>query len=249
MKIKKHAHGMFSGGAKPPPEYWVWSEMRQRCQNMKAWAWRWYGAKGIKVCDRWDDPSVFIADMGPKPSPKHTLDRIDTLGDYEPGNCRWATMLEQSRNKTTSISIDGVSIAEIAESLGMNYSSVYRRLRAGWPPEKIMNTQKTTNGRRSNNRLLTVGETTMTIAEWSRETGLPFHLIHSRVERGVSHEEAIMKGDRRHKGEACYQSKLTAKQVIEIRNSGEKGTVLAKQYGVSSTLIYMIKKNKIWVSV
>jgi hypothetical protein len=73
--------------------------MRTRCHNPKNAAYRYYGGRGIKVCERWNAFTNFLADMGAKPSAAHSLDRIENDGDYEPGNCKWATRSEQQRNK------------------------------------------------------------------------------------------------------------------------------------------------------
>jgi hypothetical protein len=81
--------------------YSVWSSMIQRCRSEKNSHWHRYGGRGIKVCQRWiDSLANFYADMGPRPSPKHTIDRINNDGNYEPGNCRWATHAENARNGT-----------------------------------------------------------------------------------------------------------------------------------------------------
>lgn len=75
--------------------------MRQRCLNPKAIGYKRYGGRGITVCDQWRDSfEAFLADVGPRPSAAHSIDRIDNDGNYEPGNVRWATTAQQHANKT-----------------------------------------------------------------------------------------------------------------------------------------------------
>lgn len=78
--------------------YYTWVAMRQRCNNPRSQSFKWYGGRGIRVCPQWDDFAVFSADVGARPSPKHSIDRIDVNGNYEPGNVRWATLSEQRHN-------------------------------------------------------------------------------------------------------------------------------------------------------
>ncbi len=81
------------------PEYGCWSGMLNRCRYPRNASWKYYGARGITVCERWKDFAAFLQDVGRRPSPKHSLDRINSNGNYEPGNVRWATQSEQNRNR------------------------------------------------------------------------------------------------------------------------------------------------------
>ncbi len=87
-------HGLSSG-----PEYQSWRNMIQRCTNPNNARFSQYGGRGILVCEPWKDFLTFLADMGPRPSDTHSLDRIDNDKGYEPSNCRWATMIEQQHNR------------------------------------------------------------------------------------------------------------------------------------------------------
>jgi hypothetical protein len=81
------------------PEYRAWCDLRSRCNNPKVKQYDDYGGRGISVCERWDDYANFLADMGRRPSPAHSIDRRDNDGNYEPSNCRWATKEEQMQNR------------------------------------------------------------------------------------------------------------------------------------------------------
>lgn len=103
--------------------YSSWVNMRTRCENPRSTQWKWYGAKGVQVCDRWKTFGLFLDDMGERPSRNHTLDRIDGTRGYEPGNVQWSVQTEQCRNRTSNRAVirdDGTqyrSMADAAEAI------------------------------------------------------------------------------------------------------------------------------------
>ena len=118
------------------PEYRAWQTMRVRCTNPQNAAWKDYGGRGITVCSRWmDDPIAFVSDMGPKPSPKHELDRIDNDGPYSPENCRWVLRTVNSRNRRSNRTVthagETLTVSEWAERMGIGVSALKYRLDAG----------------------------------------------------------------------------------------------------------------------
>jgi hypothetical protein len=133
----KTTHGMTK-----TPEWDIWSAMRGRCNNPGDKRFADYGGRGIKVDDSWRDFSNFYRDMGPRPTPDHSLDRINNDGNYEPGNVRWATRKEQQRNRAITAVVEWRGetkpVAEWAEILGMEYQTLSCRLRRGWSVERAM---------------------------------------------------------------------------------------------------------------
>lgn len=117
------------GAATRHPLYKMWHGMRVRCRDEKSRHFPNYGGRGISVCERWDDFWQFVDDMGPRPSEKHSLDRIDVNGNYEPGNVRWATPKEQAWNTRANVlsADDRERIVELTE-FGLNKSQISRKL-------------------------------------------------------------------------------------------------------------------------
>ena len=133
-------------GLSKTPTYRIWRAMKQRCYRLADVGYVNYGGRGITVCERWvHSYENFLADMGERPTEKgvkFSIERNDNNGNYEPGNCRWATFGEQRRNCRTThwLEFNGEkkSIAEWSEITRISSSLIYRRLGLGWPPEAAL---------------------------------------------------------------------------------------------------------------
>lgn len=124
------------------PEYYSWLKMRERCNLITNNRYQSHGARGIKVCTRWQESFTnFLEDMGERPD-RTSLERIDNNGNYEPSNCRWATAKDQARNRRSSlfITINGrkQTLAEWCEELNLNYNTVQSRRTYGWSIERAL---------------------------------------------------------------------------------------------------------------
>lgn len=107
--------------------------MKSRCSNPNVKQYPYYGGRRITVCERWLKFENFINDMGFRPSDKHSIDRIDNSAGYSPENCRWATRLQQSINRSNAIMVDGVCLKEYCNEHGLSYKMVHLRItRYGW---------------------------------------------------------------------------------------------------------------------
>ena len=129
----------YSHGMTGTPIYRIWGSMLKRCRNSNDPNYHRYGGRGIAVCDRWLSFENFLLDMGERPEGL-TLDRANNDGDYEPGNCRWVTRLEQMnntrRNKLVFFEGETKTLAQWCREKGLNYNKAKHRLNRGWEPEK-----------------------------------------------------------------------------------------------------------------
>jgi len=135
----------YSHGMSGTSEYKAWINMKDRCFNPNHKRYLDWGGRGITVCDRWKNSfKNFLADMGMKPSPKHSIDRIDNDGDYCPENCRWATRVEQENNKSTNrlitIACVTLTMAQWTKEMGFAKSVIQDRLNLGWSEYKSVMT-------------------------------------------------------------------------------------------------------------
>lgn len=155
IKERSTKHG--AAGSHPRdswPEYNIWVQMKQRCYNHKSNRYYKYGARGIKVCDRWRNSfENFIADMGRRPKGMYGIERKNNDGNYEPDNCCWATRAEQAINKTNNvmIEIDGQSkpLSVWCREYGKNYGTVWSRLKLGYTPLEALTASRHSKRRRN----------------------------------------------------------------------------------------------------
>lgn len=180
-------HGM-SG----TPEYRAWLNLKQRCFNPNNPEYIYYGARGITVCDRWKDSfENFYADMGPRPSENHSIERQQVNGNYEPNNCIWALPIVQASNRRTNVyhEIDGQRLteAEISRRYGVSVNLIRSRLSNGLDISAAVAPVKF-------EKTFTHDGQTKTLKEWADSAGIPYPTLYSRLNtRGWSFEKAITK--------------------------------------------------------
>lgn len=185
-RLMKHGYAAY---AKTEPEYMVWAAMIKRCTNQNHDRYKRYGGRGISVCERWKDFRNFIADMGNRPSPIHSIERDRVDGNYEPGNCRWATPEEQASNRGDNriLELNGAkkTLSQWARDIGITHTSLAERIDSGrWSLEDALTTP------RSRSQPISYNGLSMTGKQWAEYLGVAFSTIRQRI-RLLPIEEAL----------------------------------------------------------
>jgi hypothetical protein len=176
-------------------EYSTWVDIRKRCRSPNSRQYRDYGGRGISICERWAKFENFLADIGRKPSPKHTIERINNDGPYAPWNCHWgATRRQQNNNKRNNrrITINGrtQTVAQWALEANISYGLLHSRLQRRWRSERLLlrgrqkPVKKQQPIKRKDNHFISLGDTTLTITEWARRLRTSGAVLRGRIKRG-----------------------------------------------------------------
>lgn len=186
---------MASPSVTPSPEYIAWGKMRDRCRNPNSPKFKDYGGRGITVCDEWDSFRRFFADVGAKPSPAHSIERVDNARGYSPDNVIWALPRDQSRNKRNNIRLtfrgETLVLTDWAKRIGLCKRTLSWRIRVGWGVERALTTPPLRLPHVRQRWLTHAGERRV-ITDWARIVGIPRWVIYRRLNRyGYSIEKAL----------------------------------------------------------
>ena len=177
------------------PEYKSWDKMIGRTCNLNSDSYNYYGGRGITVCDRWRHSfENFYRDMGPKPSPEYSIERIDVNGNYEPGNCRWVTSKEQARNKRNTIVVTykGITrpLCDLCDEYGIPSRLLTSRSNLGWSFEKALTTP-IDDGEKFSINIKGFEGVTNTLTDWCEILELSLLAVRGRIDRGMTPSEAV----------------------------------------------------------
>lgn len=174
------------------PEYIAWIDMKARCLNPKSPAYGYYGRRGVNICPQWiNDFKAFFGNVGLRPNQKYSLDRINNNGNYEPGNVRWATRLDQANNTRYNriLIFNGKtqSMAQWSRELALSSNTILWRLNHGWSIEKTLSMPPLPR-----KRFITYNGKTKIIKQWAAEFKINRHTFRSRLNLGWSIEKALI---------------------------------------------------------
>jgi hypothetical protein len=219
----------------------IWKGMRNRCSNPNEVNYHRYGGRGIKVSKEWSNAVAFIRDMWPRPSPAHSIDRIDVNGNYEKSNCRWATNKEQNRNKrnTRYVIFKGkkICMSELAEGYGQDASRIINRIKnLGWTPDQAVGIEKRVNPLTTE---LTFDGVTLPFKEMAAKYGKSVVCLHKRLESGMPLSEALTRPIEARGGSVSLER-------VTVR--GETNTIkhFAKKYGQELPNVYARRDRLGW---
>lgn len=183
-------------GLSRTPEHQIWCGMIKRCENPHTKGFEHYGGKGIAVWPAWrHDCLAWLSYVGKRPSPQHTIERLDNAKGYIPGNIVWADRTTQANNQTRNhrITFNGETrnLAQWAQRIGIRPHDLLNRLQRGWPLERALQTPRLTNGARRTNVYLEHDGQRRHLADWARITGLGARTIQVRLKYGYTVERAL----------------------------------------------------------
>lgn len=182
-------------GDKVSVEYMAWRSMLDRCRNKNNSAFKHYGGRGIRTCRRWHKFENFLADVGRRPSKKHSLERVKNNQGYKPSNVQWATWSEQANNKRTSkritISNRKSTVSQWAKLYNITASTLRGRIMRGWKPkDAVLSPVK------PHEIFLTIGGITKNMSDWAKTSSVSRRGLAFRIRSGWSLRDAITKPSR-----------------------------------------------------
>jgi len=205
MSKKRIEKVNWSHGKSGTYEHKHWWQMVRRCTDRSFTLYEKYGGSGILISKQWVGTGGFVNfldHIGESPSKRHTIDRVDNSGSYIPGNVRWATPKEQSRNRSTTIMISAFGrtqcIQDWADEMKIGHSTIQRRLAGGWDHELAVSAPaRSVKTVKSDARIITAFGRSQHLAAWAKETGINRKTITSRIRSGKSPEDALTPSKRK----------------------------------------------------
>lgn len=175
--------------------YRSWNKMRQRCSDPNNNRFAVYGARGIKVCKRWQKFECFLLDMGFPPSESHSIERKDNDGNYSKSNCKWATRYEQANNRRNNrallINGERKTLAQWGRISGLGMKVLWSRLKKGWPVDEHL-LQPLNSRRNSFTKLVEHNGMKKSITQWAKEYDLPYGVLFGRIRIGTSRDKLFL---------------------------------------------------------